>query len=460
MVRVPILRICHKPKSPKGEIALSEATAPKKRRAARGAGSIYWSEKHQCYVGQISLGTDENGKRLRPTFYGQTKAEVQQQMDEAKRKHMLGRFVPGQTPTVKAHFESFLDAKKEQLAPTTYSQYEHRYERHIKPLLGNIELKKLDYERIEAFYKQLRENGLSPRTIYDVAALLRQGLNDAVKKGILPNNQAKVAASPRLVQEEARFLSHEEVRIFFQAAQGEELREFFTLALHTGLRASELLGLAWNSVDIESRKLTVRQAMHEVRGIMRLGNVKTKASRRTISLSQEAVEALKSQRKKQAKAQLAAGSKWDNSQNLVFTSRVGTPLIRTNITKRTLRRILNRAAIIKAAERHGYYNYRELIAVNKVLPARAMKAGDAFKLPDGRIASLEADDIMEGVGIHSFRHTHASMLIAAGTDILTVSRRLGHENIRITLDLYGHLLPGQDEAAAAVMDKLSSAWQS
>ncbi|OUM98121.1 MAG: hypothetical protein BAA04_06780 [Firmicutes bacterium ZCTH02-B6] len=60
---------------------------------------------------------------------------------------------------------------------------------------------------------------------------------------------------------------------------------------------------------------------------------------------------------------------------------------------------------------------------------------------------------------HSVRHTHASMLIAAGTDILTVSRRLGHENIRITLDLYGHLLPGQDEAAAAAMDRLTALWQ-
>jgi len=88
------------------------------------------------------------------------------------------------------------------------------------------------------------------------------------------------------------------------------------------------------------------------------------------------------------------------------------------------------------------------------MPARAVKVGDRFLLPDGRVGELIAADIMEGVGIHTFRHTHASMLIAAGTDILTVSRRLGHENIRITLDLYGHLMPGQDEAAADAMDRL------
>lgn len=433
---------------------------PKKQgRARKGTGSIYWSEKHQCYVGQISLGTDSNGKRIRPTFYGKTVEEVQRQIDEAKKDVLLGQYVPPDKLTVADHFDSYLRAKKENLRPTTFSQYEWRYEKYIKPLLGHIELRKLDYRRIEAFYDRLREDGLGGRTIYDIAALLRQGLNDAVKKGLVPNNQAKVATSPRLPKKEARFLTHEEVRVFFEAAAGEYLEELFIVLLHTGLRASEALGLPWDAVDLDNGKLTVRQAMHEVRGVMQLGDVKTQASRRTISLSREAVAALRRQRKKQREAQLAAGPDWNNEYNLVFTNRLGHPLIRTNITKRDLRRILNKAAVLNAARRLGV-DPAETLALNApVLPARPLRTTDKVTLPDGRQVNLEKPDLLEDVGLHTFRHTHASMLIAAGTDILTVSRRLGHENIRITLDLYGHLLPGQDEAAAAAMDRLTALWQ-
>jgi len=212
-------------------------------------------------------------------------------------------------------------------------------------------------------------------------------------------------------------------------------------------------------VDLDNGKLTVRQAMHEVRGVMQLGDVKTQASRRTISLSREAVAALRRQRNKQREAQLAAGPDWRNEYGLVFTNRVGHPLIRTNITKRDLRRILNKAAVLNAARRLAVDPAETLELNAPMLPARPLRTTDKVTLPDGRRVNLEKQDLLEDVGLHTFRHTHASMLIAAGTDILTVSRRLGHENIRITLDLYGHLLPGQDEAAAATMDRLTALWQ-
>lgn len=428
---------------------------PRKTHNRHGTGSIYWDAKRKQYVGKISLGTDVNGKRIRPTFYGKTKRDVQRQIDEAKRDALRGHYITPDKLTVAEHFDGWLRSKQPpELAPTTYSQYEWRYKTHIRPVLGRVQLRQLDYRRIEAFYDHLREHGLSPRTVYDIAALLRQGLDDAVRKNIVPNNQAKVAASPRVQKKEARFLTHQEAQVLLEAAVGEYLEEIFILALHTGLRASELLGLTWDAVDLDGRKLVVRQAMHEVRGVMQMGDVKTQASRRTISLSQEAVAALRRQRKKQMATQLAAGHQWDNDLGLVFTNRIGGPLIRTNITKRDLRRILNRTAVITAAERYGYYNTQDVLQANADMPTRAVKVGDRFLLPDGRVGELIAADIMEGVGIHTFRHTHASMLIAAGTDILTVSRRLGHENIRITLDLYGHLMPGQDEAAADAMDRL------
>ncbi|MGI6609252.1 MAG: site-specific integrase [Limnochordia bacterium] len=103
--------------------------------------------------------------------------------------------------------------------------------------------------------------------------------------------------------------------------------------------------------------------------------------------------------------QLASGGRWVNEENLVFTDTQGGLLRRTNVSKRDMKRIVRRADL-------------------------------------------------EDATLHTFRHTHASLLIAAGVDIKTISRRLGHENITITLQTYGHLMPGQDERAADVMDTI------
>jgi len=106
----------------------------KKGRARKGTGSIYWSEKHQCYVGQISLGTDSNGKRIRPTFYGKTVEEVQRQIDEVKKDVLLGQYVPAQRITVEQHFKDWLRTKRPpNTSPTTFSKYRAVVENHIIP---------------------------------------------------------------------------------------------------------------------------------------------------------------------------------------------------------------------------------------------------------------------------------------------------------------------------------------
>lgn len=135
-----------------------------------------------------------------------------------------------------------------------------------------------------------------------------------------------------------------------------------------------------------------------------MGEVKTKAARRTITLPPEAIQALKRQRKRQLELQLASSGEWRNDGNLVFTNQKGWQLRRTNILKRDMKRILKRSGL-------------------------------------------------EGVTLHTFRHTHASILIYQGVDIKAISRRLGHENITMTLQTYGHLLPGQDERAAEAMNE-------
>jgi len=395
-------------------------------RRGRGEGSIYYREDLELWCSQISLGYDAQGKRKRRTIYGKTKREVQEKLRKMQADVDAGVSVEPNRLTVAQHLADWLHRKKASVKSGTMSRLV-AHAKHIEAQLGGIRLKDLDHRKVAAFYATLEDLDLSERYIYDIAATLRMLLRDAVDLGYIPRDPAaKVKRSYE--KEEARFLTQDEFARFFAAARGERLEDAFILAVHTGLRPGEWLGLSWDAVDLEAAKLDVRQALHEEEGRVFIGGLKTKAARRTISLSQAAVQALRRQRRRQNAARLKAGSQWANEANLVFTSIVGTPLRRSNIYHRDLPRIIKRA--------------REQM-VEELIAAGWTKTN----------AQREAAKLLEGISLHTFRHTHAAILIAQGVDIKTIQRRLGHERVQITLDLYGHLLPGQDERAAERMDE-------
>jgi len=140
----------------------------------------------------------------------------------------------------------------------------------------------------------------------------------------------------------------------------------------------------------------------EYGGKVWLDDVKTEAARRTITLSEQIMAVLKHRRKKQLQERLIYPG-WENKHNLVFTNYKGGPLRRSDVGKGPLQRITKKAEL-------------------------------------------------EGVTLHTFRHTHTSILIYQKVDLKTISRRLGHQDVAFTLQVYTHLLPGQDEAAAKEMD--------
>lgn len=389
---------------------------PKRKHNRHGTGSIYEIEPG-LFRGQISLGYDANGKRVRPSFYGKTKKEVQEQMDKAKRDFQLGLYVDADKITVAEHIEDYMRVKKPDIEPATYRKYKYFFSK-IRPVLGGLRLRQLTYQRLNLFWEHLDEQGLGRNTIAGIATFLRSCLNDAVAKKLIPHNPAQLAAKRTPKYDEARFLNQEEIAAFLAAAEGERLEDLFIALLHTGLRPGEMLGLPWNHVNLKEKTLKVRQALHEQDGKLRIGDVKTKAARRTVSLSAAAVEAFQRQRKRQLKERLALGEKWQNTHNLVFTNTLGGFLRRTTIAKKPIER------------------------------------KDKPKIHAGALHRIAGKAGIEGITLHTFRHTHASLLIFQGIDIKTVSRRLGHENIRITLQTYGHLLPGQDERAAAAMDEI------
>lgn len=408
---------------------------PKKARRGRGEGSII-QRPDGLWAGQVSLGYDAEGKRIRRTVYGATKKEAQEKILTLQQDALTGKPVKQEKLTIDQHFQDWFRTKKTNLKVTTYAGYVQLYDTHIKPVFGGLQVKALDYRRINALYELLDEKGLSKRTVAYVAFVLKSGLDDAVRKGILSSNPAKLAAKRTGEQKEARYLKQDEMRLLLDAAVGERLEDAYILALHTGLRPGEWLGLPWDAVDLEEKKLTVKQGLKELSGKklpvkVFLGDVKTNAGRRTITLPPAAVSALKRQKKRQLEDRLAAGEEWSNEHNLVFTTRTGNPLRRTDIAKREWRRVLFGMA-------------------EKSLEKRLGRSLTKEERKDRNQLIRQAG--LHDVTFHTLRHTHAGILIFQGVDPKTLSKRLGHTNVAFTLQVYGHLLPGQDERAADAVE--------
>jgi integrase len=199
----------------------------------------------------------------------------------------------------------------------------------------------------------------------------------------------------------------EEARRLLDAARGDRLETLYVLAIHTGMRRGELLGLKWDDVDLENATVRVRRTLTRIDNGKRLalGPPKNKQSRRTVRLTERAVESLRGHLDRQLAEIEALGDLYED-QGLVFTTEAGTPINPSNLRQRSLGRLLKRAG-----------------------------------LPQ--------------ITFHDFRHTYASVLFQKNVHPKIVSDTLGHASVGITLDTYSHMLPGMGgEAADAIGEVL------
>jgi integrase len=248
------------------------------------------------------------------------------------------------------------------------------------------------------------KGGLSPRAVRYLHAIIRQALQQAVKEGLLTRNPADATSPPVAQTKQVRPLTEDELLAFFAAAREDRLFAAYVLAATTGLRRGELLGLCWDSVDLERGTITVRRELVRVRdGVALEDTTKSRSGRRSVTLTDDAVRELKAHRRRQAQERLLMGEAYQDN-GLVFCRPDGRPIDPVWFTK----------------------HFQHLLA----------KAG------------------LPRVRLHDLRHTHASLLLARGVHPKVVQERLGHSSITVTLDLYSHLVPGLQEAAAASLNGL------
>jgi integrase len=375
-----------------------------KRRRAPGEGSVY-EQRPGLWAAAVDVGWID-GKRRRKYVYARSEQAAVAKRDELRRQLSLGVDLTAPPRTVGQWLEEWLrDVKgRDGTRRSTLRRYAEVVRVHLIPGLGRVRLDKLTPRDVQRFLDGLRPR-LAPASVVKVHGVLRVALSDAERLDLVPRNVAKAAKPPTVARSERRALTPEEAKRFLSVVAGDRLGSAFVVALATGLRRGELLGLRWCDVDLEGRVLFVRQTLQRVGGRLAVAEPKTHRSARPVPLSGLAVRALEEQRDRQEKDRVAAGELWQET-GLVFTSTVGTALEPRNLNRR----------------------FQEL----------RRRAG------------------LDWLRLHDLRHAFATFLLDQGEDLRTVMELLGHSTIRLTADTYGHVLPRRARVAAETIDRLLS----
>jgi integrase len=376
----------------------------RKKERGNGTGTVYPRKNKQGKVIGYRGSYWVNGKRCYVSAKKKTDTEraLRQAMADADR----GLVFDAGTLTLGDYLNRWLyDSVKDTVRNTTYERYEQIARKHIVPALGNVKLKDVTPTHVRTLYKDKLQS-LSPRSVQYIHVTLHKALRQAVNDGLISRNATEAVKPPQVGREEINPLTPEQAKELLEAARGDRLEALYVLAIHTGLRQGELLGLKWDDVDLEAGTLQVRRTLTTTEGGPVLSAPKTKGSKRSVRLTQSAVEALRSHLECQLGEIDRAGSLWQEN-GLIFASETGEPLERRNVTKYKFWPLLKRAG-----------------------------------LPQVRF--------------HDLRHTCATLLLTQNVNPKVVSEMLGHATIAITLDTYSHVLPNmQSEAAKALEDALS-----
>jgi integrase len=296
---------------------------------------------------------------------------------------------------------TWMPRKRSQVRATTGYRYAWMVDRYVIPAIGQIPLRRLRADHLDSFYENLAQTGgaggagLAPKTIHEVHLIVRAALDLAVERGLIARNVAQYSLARRRppASPAARSWNPGELRAFLATARAQRLYPALHLAAHTGLRRGELVGLKWSDLDQSTRRLSISRTLQCVAGRPAEFGVKTRTSRRTVDLDHNTIAVLDHWRRRLRCDGLPHGP-----DDCIFLNHKG--------------QFLN--------------------------PESSSQLFD-------RIVAREG---LPRIRFHDLRHTHASLLISAGTPIKVVSERLGHAHPGFTMHTYQHLLPGMSAAAA------------
>lgn len=370
-------------------------------RRGNSEGSIYQRSSDDRWLGAATVGLDPAGRPIRRTVSAKTRAEVVRKLKVLSREIDDGLVTAERAPTLEVLFERwFVDVMAREVVRSTIDNYRSIVKFHILPTLGRKKVDELTVAEVDQLLAAKIAAGLSPSTVHRIRAVLSQCLDQGIRWGVAQRNVARLSRSPKLIRPEGRTLSPEQARGLLASLRGHRNEALYTLMLSTGMRRGEALGLKWGDVDLEGGVVRIRRSLKREGGHIVTADTKTLKSRRAVNLPEPVVELLTRHRDQQEKQRVDLRAAWVET-GFVFTSSIGTPIDPRNL-------------------------YRDFQKVCE-------NAGLSHWHP------------------HELRHSAASLMLANGVKLQVVSQVLGHSSIRMTADVYGHILDPDREQAAKAM---------
>lgn len=351
---------------------------------------------------RLMIGLKEDGKPNIKEFYGQTQKAVKEKLESYKRQHYLQNIYVDDTITVENWFYTYMfDYKKGKVKDSTLERYESIYRLYIlNSTLGKTKLSKLNVTTLQRFYNSLLEQGLPSSTLKSINTHLKPCLSEAEKQDYIPKNYAKLIEIPKSKSESTltEVLTIDQQKMFVKSIKGHKLESLFLVALGTGLRLGEILGLKWSDIDFDNKSLTVNRSVRRVcdigKDLKKIYKViettpKTKNSYRTVPIPHDVLMNLKNHKKTQKLEIYKAGDLY-NYSDYVFCNEYGY-LLDAKKPNRNLKSILKRLGI-------------------------------------------------EPIKFHGLRKTYATRLFENDVQPKTVQALLGHSDIAITLNIYTEVM--------------------
>ena len=386
-------------------------------KGAGGAGSIRKitttrnGKTYTYWQGRYTEGFDPGtGKQIQRSITGKTQKEVAQKLKQVTLDIDNGVYHAPCKLTLAQWLEIWSKTYLGGVKPRTAHIYKSDIRLHILPALGAVRLEALNAPMIQAFYNAMGEpseqnpEGLSAKTVKNVHGVLHKALQQAVLIGYLRVNPTDACTLPRVIKKEMHPLEEDQVAAFLKEVQGSPHEYLYKIALFTGLREGEILGLGWEHIDLENGILTVKRQLRkeQKKGGQYYFSLPKNNRARSISLAPSVVFLFRLQKLKQNGMRLETGDAWQEN-GLVFSNQTG-----------------------------GYLSYRTVY--------------DCFKRIVKKIGA-------PSTRFHDLRHTYAVACIKSGDDIKTVQENLGHATAAFTLDVYGHVTKQMKQDSAQRMEQ-------
>jgi integrase len=383
-----------------------------RRRGYSSAGrALAWHARGQGfespYLHQLKINEyrDFRGKPLRKSVSAKTRAEVVRRLKDLQRTIDDGIPAPDSTVTVRTLLERWHDdVLAHHVSPSAAKNYVSIARNHIIPALGRKRLKDLTTSDVDRLISLKMKEGLATSSVSRIRSVLAQALDQGMRWGWVTRNVATLARPPKIDRPEGRTLTTDEARVSLKALEGHRNQALYTLMLATGLRRGEALGLRWTDFDSKRAVLNVRRQLTRTDRGLEVKDTKTRGSRRAINLPEQLTRLLAIHWRQQIADLRHIGDAWSDS-GFMFTTTIGTPIDPRNL----------------------HTDFKKI----------CLHAG----LGDWHL--------------HELRHSAASLMLAQRVKLQVVSEVLGQSSIRMTADVYGHILdPDRQSAARAIAGAL------